>query len=227
MSSAEFIDIHSHNHEPVKNIFKIVNIFPKEFDKIKSHKNIFYSVGIHPWYIDDETTGPEINKITEIIKNEKFIGIGEIGLDRLSASPLEKQIEVYESQVMIAVNYRKPVIIHCVKAFPEIITLKKKLKIDVPAIIHGFNRNKQILHELIRNGFYISIGYKLLDQNSNAGKLLNEIPENRLFFETDEKEINIEEIYKKAALIKGITVSHLKEIIENNFKEVFNYKIDG
>ena len=53
------------------------------------------------------------------------------------------------------VKNNKPVVIHCVKAYNELILLKKKLKPKVPWVVHGFNQNEQILNALLKNDFFI------------------------------------------------------------------------
>ena len=114
--------------------------------------------------------------------------------------------------------------IHCVAAFQEIIAIKKRLKITVPMIIHGFSKNKQVAKELINNGFYISFGKYLL-QNPELEAVFNSIPNDRFFLETDTIEEGIEEIYALAAHYKNWSIDELQQEIKSNFAAVFKKQL--
>ena len=73
-----------------------------------------------------------------------------------------------------------PLILHVVKAFPEIIALKKELKPRQPWIIHGFRGKPELAKELHRHGFFLSLGER---HNPDAAAI---IPAERLLLESDE-----------------------------------------
>ncbi len=85
-----------------------------------------------------------------LIDNQSVIFLGECGFDRLKGEDLAFQTTVFEAQIRLAESISKPVVIHCVKAFNEIISIKKRLKPSIPLIIHGFHQNKTILNDLIK-----------------------------------------------------------------------------
>ena len=128
---------------------------------------------------------------------------------------------VFEKQLALAEKYQKPVIIHCVAAFQEIIAIKNKLKITVPMIIHGFSKNIEVANELIKNGFYLSFGKYLL-LNSELELVFNSVPNKRLFIETDTIEEDIKAVYELAAKYKNIKLAEMQSIIENNYNTVLN-----
>jgi TatD DNase family protein len=124
----------------------------------------------------------------------------------------------------LAQQYNKPVVIHCVAAFQELITIKKKLNISVPMLIHGFSKNAQIAKQLVDNGFYISFGkYLLLNKELEA--VFKSVPNNRFFLETDTTDEGIEAVYELAAKYKGISVNEIQEIVNSNFNEVFDFRL--
>ena len=110
---------------------------------------------------------------------------------------------------------------HCVKAYSELIAVKKRTGSSVPWIIHGYNNNEQILRQLLDHGFYISVGAALLNSHSNAFQLLRVIPLGALFLENDDKEVEIHVIYEAASAILGIEVEALKEMMRMNYNKVF------
>jgi TatD DNase family protein len=211
----DFFNLHTHRFSD-SGVFDLVNQYPDEFDETIPH----YSVGIHPWRIDDEETASQLEFIERKLSDEKCLAIGECGLDKRIETPLEKQIPVFEAQLLLAEQYKKPVIIHCVAAFQEVIALKQKLQISVPMIIHGFSKNSQVAQSLLDNGFYISFGKYLL-RNPELAAVFKIIPNNRFFLETDTIEEGIEAVYEAAANAKGIGMEVLQSIIDKNVEHVF------
>lgn len=180
----------------------------------------WYSYGIHPLLMKGEE-GVEI--LEEKVKDPRMIAVGEAGLDRNSAVTIDMQRTVLEKEVEISESYGLPLIIHCVRAFPELIALYKKRRPAQAWIIHGYNNNEQILDELLKHGFYISAGKKLFTEGSNILRLLPRIPSERLFLETDDSGFRIGEVYKKAAELRSVSVEVLEDEIYQNFRCVFNF----
>lgn len=178
-------------------------------------------MGIHPWYADAENWESQLRFIEKMAVHEKVLAIGECGLDRLIALPLDKQLMIFEAQIKIAECVQKPVIIHCVRAFNELLQWKKQTKNTVPLIVHGFNNKPEIARQLLIHDFYFSLGTALLQPASNAAKVLKMIPVTRLFLENDDKDILIESVYEAAAIHLEMTVSALQNQIWTNFATVF------
>lgn len=217
----QFLNFHTHNFQPKldeKSIYNLLIQNAKEFDSLQ---NDWISVGIHPWYADAENWESQLRLVEKMAVHEKVLAIGECGLDRLISLPLDKQLMIFEIQVKIAECVQKPVIIHCVRAFNELLQWKKQTKNTVPLIVHGFNNKPEIARQLVAHGFYFSLGVALLQTNSNAVKVLKIIPLTRLFLENDDKDILIESVYEAAAIHLEMTVSTLKTQIWANFAAVF------
>lgn len=183
----------------------------------------FYSAGIHPWYIS--ALDVQFRVLSELATNPNCLAIGECGLDKLCSTPFELQVEVFKSQVYLAAKTQKPLIIHCVKAFDELIKIKKAFIIDIPWVIHGFNQKTEIARQLLAQGFYFSLGKALLNPESNASKWLQNLPIERLLLETDDAEIPIEQIYKVAASAINLSESELVSNLQLNCKSVFGIVI--
>ncbi len=213
----KFINLHTHKFSNQENILEIVNQYAEEFNNLISK----YSIGIHPWHIHENNLKSELEIINGILKNENCLALGECGLDKRIEIPFDFQVEVFEKQVALAIKYKKPLILHCVGSFQEIIQTKKRLKIEVPMIIHGFSKNIQIAKQLLDNGFYLSFG-KYLIQNPDLETVFKQVPNDRFFLETDSSDYKIEEVYALASKYKNIDIENLKEIVNKNFKKVFN-----
>ncbi|UUF13357.1 MULTISPECIES: TatD family hydrolase [Flavobacterium] len=215
----EFFNFHTHQFTNQSNVVELVNQYPQEVDASIP----FYSIGIHPWHIKESEIDLELKIIEEKLQTENCLAIGECGLDKRIEIPLELQIVVFEKQLALAEKYNKPVVIHCVAAFQEVTAIKKKLKISVPMIIHGFSKNKQLAEQLIKDGFYISFGKYLL-RNPDLKTVFQNIPNDRFFLETDTIEEDIKQVYDLASEYKNITIKELNGIISSNFKSVFERK---
>ena len=183
-------------------------------------QNVFYSVGVHPMKLNELGESVFVG-IEDTVRIKKVIAIGECGLDRRSPICMKTQEEILEVQVRLAEELCRPLIIHCVKAYSELIAVKKRTGSSVPWIIHGYNNNEQILRQLLDHGFYISVGAALLNSHSNAFQLLRVIPLGALFLENDDKEVEIHVIYEAASAILGIEVEALKEMMRMNYNQVF------
>lgn len=212
----EFFNFHTHQFTNQFNILELVNQYPQDFDASIP----FYSIGIHPWYIKEEQIDTDLKIIEEKLQTKNCLALGECGLDKRIEILLEQQIPVFEKQLALAEKYNKPVVIHCVAAFQEVIEIKKRLKISVPMIIHGFSKNSQIASQLIKEGFYISFGKYLL-KNPDLKAVFQNVPNDRFFLETDTIEENIQQVYDLAGQYKNITIKELQAIISSNYEEVF------
>lgn len=218
----KFINLHTHQPTIKSTTLELVNQYPLEFNPSIP----YYSIGIHPWFIKQETLENELNIIEDNLLHSNSLAIGECGLDKRIEVPLDLQTIVFEQQLLLAEKYRKPVIIHCVAAFDELIEITNRLQITVPIIIHGFSKNSEVANQLLKQGFYISFG-KYLFQMPNLATVLKQMPNDRFFLETDTAQQSIEEVYQLAANCKGLSINALQEIITTNFESVFKTKIEN
>lgn len=219
LSVIHYINIHTHHLSDQSNVYFVLSINPGE--QTTNLDCLFYSMGIHPWNINSTDIASAIHKLDISASDSVVLAIGEIGLDRMIETPLSIQEDVFQKQLQIAEKYNKPVIIHCVKCFSELISIRKKTNTKLPWIIHGFVKNITIAEDLIESGCFISFGKALLT-NEKLQIIFKTLPMNRLFLETDDSDLEIEVLYKKAALIKDLKIEDLKKELFSNFTTCFN-----
>ncbi|RKT00607.1 TatD family hydrolase [Flavobacterium sp. 123] len=212
----EYFNLHTHIYTNQPNILELVNQYPYEFDGSIT----FYSTGIHPWYIDENRLESDLQIIESKLKESNCLALGECGLDKRIDIPMDLQQSVFEKQLFLAQKYQKPVVIHCVAAFQELIDIIRKENITVPILIHGFSKSEQLAKQLLDNGFYISFGKYLL-RNPEIELVFKNIPNDRFFLETDTIDEGIQAVYALAAKYKGVSVEEIQEIIRTNFNKVF------
>jgi TatD DNase family protein len=217
------IDIHRHAVNNNTSIEVVRNLFHSQTGEIESHK--LYSVGLHPWHVNEETLQNDIGKVREIANHPQIIAIGEAGLDKKVDVPYENQLNAFKYQIAIARQVNKPMIIHCVKAYNEVLVLNIEANLSRPWIIHWFNSSEEIALQLIEKGFYLSYGTMLFREESKAFKLFTKLPLERIFLETDDTGRSLEEIYQKAAALLVIPQQELEQKIMRNFGECFNIEL--
>lgn len=187
----EFLDIHSHNHEPGDN--KIINL--NYNDNIPSTG--YYSIGLHPW-LTTNFNEYIINDIIRIIENKatekNIVAIGECGIDKLRGASYSIQIYALKKQIQISEFLCKPLILHVVKAFDIILALKKELQPKQLWIIHGFRGKEALARQLTSKGIGLSYG-EFFNKNS-----VENTPKTLLFSETDKSSIDINTIRERMSI---------------------------
>jgi len=170
----------------------------------------YCSVGLHPWHINAEwKNGMDEVRTAATAKNVLFIG--ETGLDKLRGADPKLQETIFIEHIRISESVGKPLIIHCVKAFDEIIALRKKTHPQQQWIIHGFRGKPQQARQLLDNGFQLSFG-----EHFNADSLDLAFHRHSLWLETDESPHSIDEIYEAASKSLNISSTILEQKISSN-----------
>lgn len=214
----KFVDIHTHAAWDPDNI-QIKDLSQESLTDIRL--NGYYSMGIHPWFVQEETLEHELQKIEKLIQDTSFLAIGECGLDKACQTDFRYQIEAFKRQISLSEKHKKPLIIHVVKAFNEIILLRQEFKAKQAWIIHGFNGSPEVASQLIGLGIFISFGFRLKEGSSKASKSFQTIPIKHLFLETDNSELSIEEVYLIATQRLNLTLEQLQSQLLLNFQELF------
>ena len=213
-----YIDIHTHQLQEDSNTFQLLNcIIEKE-----EFPTTICSVGIHPWYIDDEKD-IQFELLKSYATNENVLAIGECGLDKITETNWQLQIEIFEKQIQLVNVLQKPLIIHCVRAYQEVFAILKDQKVNVPVIFHGFNKKAELGNSILQQGYFVSLGTSIL--NGNQDNFIQSVELDKIFFETDNKSTNVVDIYYYFCTVRKIGMSDLQEQIVKNFRNAFRYNI--
>ena len=172
-------------------------------------------MGIHPCYIKGEGR-EQWEQVVARATHPLCVAIGECGLDKRASSPLVLQEEIFRWHISLAQQLEKPLIIHCVRSYAEIIHLYKKLKPKQLWVLHGFHKNESTALSLLNVGIKLSFGEALLyDQRLQL--LGQQLDVSDFFLETDESSLSIEKLYQLVALWKKSTPEKLSEVFQINF----------
>jgi TatD DNase family protein len=178
----------------------------------------FHSIGIHPWNADLLSVGEKMELLHSGLK-ENTLAIGECGLDGLKGPDFSIQIPVFEQQILLSEKVQLPLMIHCVKGWNELLQLRKKHKPVQPWIFHGFAKFG-IVEQVVQSGMMISLGAAII-HHPKAIELVKNIPDKQLLLETDDKEIEIKQVYERVSELKKISLQQLNELTTTNFKNTF------
>jgi TatD DNase family protein len=209
-----YFDIHTHKKTEDSDTIAIesfsIGTIPLPSDRL-------ISVGLHPWYIEDDYIS-RLSTLEEIVTRQNVAAIGETGLDKLAKAPMELQKEVFLRQAKIAEETKKPLIIHCVKAWSELLEARRIILPSQPWIVHGFRGNGQLASQLLSKGISMSF-----ERYYNEDALRTAFSHCSLL-ETDDSDISIHKIYLNASRTLSISLEELEKRTEESFDRYFNHK---
>ncbi len=207
----------------------------------KTEQAVYPFLGIHPWHVDPLAPGwlPRL----EALLAESRAGIGEIGLDGTKPN-LNLQTVIFQEQLKLAVTLRRPVVIHCVKAWGRLLeTLGDIGPSSFRFMVHGYSGSREIMKELVKIGGFISYSTMLAHPDRDRlRRVFIETPLDHVLLETDspfqfcatmtirrgqagefaEKKLNhplaLIKLYEYAARLHGMDVTDFSEAIWRNGK---------
>ncbi|MDR0421969.1 MAG: TatD family hydrolase [Proteiniphilum sp.] len=214
----EFYDVHTHqvfledSDDPYHSC--IFDVYPLEFEVAKEfYSRHAFSCGIHPRY--SEESDNQMAYLSEIASDPRIIAVGETGLDRLKGPSFDLQIPAFKKHIKLSEKLSKPLIIHCVKAWEELVRIRREVKPTQPWIIHGYRSKPELTRQLVREGFLFSVGDSI---NVDSMQL---IPLDSLFCETDEGEMSIRQVYLQASRALNMNMEDLAGRIAENVRRIF------
>lgn len=216
----DYIDIHNHGARPVPGVFNVETLMAHEERVSQDIDGMTYSYGIHPWHLSERNHDQLMKKVIENAGDSNVALIGEAGFDRIKGPSTELQKRTFEEQARIAEELGKPMVIHCVRAWDDLLMMHKKLKPKMPWLIHGFRGKPELASQLTDKRMYISFWFEFVMRPESV-PLLKSVPMDRIFLETDGADIDIRDIYNKVSADLGFTVEELKTIIYKNFNVFF------
>lgn len=196
----DFIDMHIHLQDYKANFAtdiitqataagfrQLVNAAAKEsnWEKTASFARRYPDIvvpafGLHPWYVDCRLKGWQ-ERILPYFKAFPNALVGECGLDGLRRFEADQQ-EVFADQIDLAKQFKRPLVIHAVKA--DGLLSEFWAKLPAKFMFHSFNGRPEQLRPVIRRDGYVSLGFPVL-KNRDFGEIAAAIPVDRLLVESD------------------------------------------
>ncbi|OSS41134.1 putative deoxyribonuclease YcfH [Desulfurella amilsii] len=161
-----------------------VNDIKKACEITHKYDNLYFFAGIHPHYANEFKIG-DLDIIENYLKDEKCIGIGEIGLDYFyNYAPKDTQKTLFSNLLDLAIYHNKWVSIHirdATKDAIDILSTKNNLK----AIIHCFNGDLDLLKLALDKNYLLGIGGIVTFKNSLIRQNITNVPLKNMVLETD------------------------------------------
>lgn len=209
--------------------------FEEAFLLSEKYKDVFLTIGYHPEYVDDIVPA-DIAELDVLLKKEKVVGVGEIGLDyHYTKDNKEAQIALFEQQLALAEKNNLPVVIHSRDATEDTINTLKKYK--VKGVIHCFSGSLEVAEIYIKMGFKLGIGGVVTFSNSNLYKVVEKIGLSNIVLETDSPYLApvpyrgkqnsskyVPVIAHKIADILGLSLEEVASVTTSNACELFDLK---
>lgn len=144
-------------------------------------------MGLHPCSVD-ENWEKNLDTMEGFLKTNKYIAVGEIGIDLYwDKSFLSQQEEAFRRQIKWAKEMALPIVIHCREAFDEILAILDDLNDDLlSGVFHCFTGSlEQAEHILSYGNFKLGIGGVVTFKNSGLDKVVEQLNLQDLVLETD------------------------------------------
>lgn len=192
------------------------------------------AVGFHPSDLYDMSE-QDWHELAEIIKDERIVAVGEIGLDyHWDDVDKETQRQAFIKQIQMANEVQKPVLIHMRDATKDTMDILKEYK-KVPGIMHCYSGSLETAKEAIGMDMYISVGGPLTFKNARGiPEVMEELPIERIFVETDcpylaphpfrgkrNEPMYITYTLDRLAEVKNLEKSTILSQMEHNYNKLF------
>lgn len=211
----------------------------------RMHDFVWPVVGIHP---HDAATN-NVEELRQLVADnrDEIVGIGEIGLDYFyDNSPRDIQQGVLRRQLEVARDFNLPISFHVrdekaavgavwVDFWPIFDEFK-----GLRGILHSFTDSEGNLQHGLDRGLYVGVnGISTFTKNKNQQKMFNQIPLERLVFETDAPfltpvpfrgKVNIpayvRQVAEYHARARDIAIEEVASVTTRNARQIFgiNYE---
>jgi TatD DNase family protein len=214
---------------------------------------LYATCGIHPHHAkqylspsSQASIETQLSELRGLLTQPKVVAVGEIGLDfheyrnskkykdvSISDELVRLQKELFVSQVKLAIEYNKPVIVHSRDTKDEVLGTLKQVELEVgkkvKAVFHCFEGSKKYARKILEAGYYISFTGNITYESGRA-ETSKEIPLNRLLLETDcpymtplpirNKKDGQGHIWRNEPSNVKITAKHHAKLREISFEEI-------
>ncbi len=144
------------------------------------------SFGLHPWNIDgaaDDWAG----SLQGWLREFPLAGVGEAGLDRwIKGHDLERQKEVFTTQLELAASWGRPLSVHCLQAWGALLECLRQADLSAGCLLHSYGGPAEMVKDFADLGVFFSLsGYFFREGKEEKLRVFETVPGDRLLLETD------------------------------------------
>jgi TatD DNase family protein len=192
-------------------------------------------IGLHPTSVKENYMN-ELKMVEKQLQNDRFIAVGEIGIDLYwDKTYIKEQQFAFRQQLQWAKIYSLPVVIHARDSFDEIFEIMDdENDVNLCGVFHSFTGNADQVKKILSYNFYIGINGIVTFKNSGLEHVIETIPEDKLLIETDSpflapvpyrgkrnESSYVIEIAKKISKIYGMDIERLATSTTRNALSLF------
>lgn len=222
LKTTPYVDFHTHQRVAVG--VEVLNV--DALDEVAVARacevGLPFSVGVHPWRADvaEEQLQEAYSRIEKCVRTAGFVAVGECGLDWVSVVPRATQLVVFEQLLKLAHRLSVPVVLHCVRAFEEVVQSLRKWGVE-RVVFHSFIGSAQQAERVAREGYFCSFSPRSL-ASSRTCEAISRVAPSAIFIESDESAEPIASIYKRVAELRDCSIEELQQIVYDNYKRLIN-----
>lgn len=225
------------NVEKLLSVGVTLDSFPAMMALIKGHDNVYASCGVHPLDVESPF---ELDLLRQYAAHERVIAIGETGLDfHYKPETKSLQLERFATQVDVANEVNKPLIIHTRNARKETLEILRNGHAEkCSGVIHCFTEDLEFAKQAMELGFYISIsGIVTFRAATELKEVVKALPLERLLIETDSPYLApvphrgkenqpayVVEVASYIAQLKGVSLQKVATQTTQNFNTLFSQR---
>lgn len=219
------------DHNSCRTAIHLASIHPKV---------VYAAVGYHPY---EAPHNPDVSYIETLLENPAnknyIVAVGECGLDyhqykgEVAGGRKDVQQELFKTQLMLALTYDLPVIIHCREAFEDLFTILRSMPNMPKGVLHCFSGGLQDLRYAEELGLYMGIDGNVT-YSKQLAMIVPSIPLSKLLLETDAPYLTPEPhrgtrnepkyiplIAQKIAELQNKPIEEIEEATTENTKSLF------
>lgn len=204
------------------------------------NENIILSFGLHPQSAGFINIEENADFLEKLLQENKIKAIGEAGFDFFTEEYKNTKIlqeKMWQVQMELALEYNRPIVVHCRKANEKLFEYAKELKKLPSVLFHSFMGTdleaKSLLNKGI-NGFF-SFGKQLMNNNKKVISCVKNLPLENLLMETDapfqflknEKFTcngDIKKVYAAAVLVRNEDEMQFLNKMKENYENMFGLR---
>lgn len=215
---------------------------PRNLALVERFDDVHLAAGIHP-HEAGGAQGLTVDRLVEIARHPKLVGIGETGLDfYYDNSPRPAQEASFRIHMQAARETGLPLIVHTRDADAETVRLLREGGAgeggDKPlrGVIHCFSSSRQLAEEAVDFGFYVSLSGILTFKRSEAIRdIVHDLPLDRLLVETDAPYLApvpkrgkpnepsfVVHTAQVLASVKGVSMAEIAQTTTRNYLRLFD-----
>jgi TatD DNase family protein len=212
-------DAHTHHPQRCPGLTCVANLRYPQFPDGRAD---IFSAGLHPWFLEEHSTAAAEAWLQAVGVHPAVRAIGEAGLDKAAQTPWPLQLKAFQFCIELSETLHKPLIIHCVRAFDDLLALKKQYRPRQTWVLHGFRKNAATAQQLLSAGCWLSFGTALLLPAGAPEPALRAAAPGCFLLETDDAaDADLGALYAHTAQLLHLPPEALERQLETNFKHIF------